>query len=74
MPDFLIRLATVQPSHLIFETKGFDPLLDVKTAAAARWVAAVNAEGSYGQWRYAVVEKLDEINQRIDEAVKSLGD
>jgi len=74
VPDFLIRLGTAKPSHLIFETKGFDPLLDIKAAAAERWVAAVNAEGSYGRWRYAVSLKLDEINPRIDEAVKSLKD
>lgn len=30
-------------------TKGYDPLEDVKRAAAERWVAAVNADGAYGQ-------------------------
>jgi type III restriction enzyme len=34
--------------HLVLETKGYDPREEVKWAAAERWVAAVNAEGSYG--------------------------
>ncbi len=27
----------------------------MKAAAAQRWVDAVNADGSFGEWRYAVV-------------------
>jgi type III restriction enzyme len=30
--------------YLILETKGFDELADVKSAAAQRWVTAVNAD------------------------------
>jgi hypothetical protein len=26
-------------------------------AAARRWVDAVNADGTYGQWRYVLVKK-----------------
>jgi type III restriction enzyme len=48
VPDFLIRLKSDPPSHLILETKGHDPLEAVKRSAAERWVAAVNADGSYG--------------------------
>jgi type III restriction enzyme len=47
--------------HLILETKGFDPLEAVKTAAAKRWVAAVNADGSHGRWRYAVAKRIVDI-------------
>ena len=43
MPDFIIRLKTEPPVHLILETKGYDPLEEVKKAAAERWVDAVNA-------------------------------
>jgi type III restriction enzyme len=42
-------------SALIVETKGCDELAEVKAAAAARWVAAVNADGRFGTWRYAMV-------------------
>ena len=34
VPDFIIRLRTDPPVHLILETKGFDPLEEVKRAAA----------------------------------------
>jgi type III restriction enzyme len=42
---------------LIAETKGYDPLEDVKKAAAQRWCAAVNAEGGRGLWNYAIVKR-----------------
>ena len=65
-PDFLIRLKSDPPMHLILETKGYDPLEDVKRAAAERWVAAVNADGSYGRWRYALVKKVPDVIKAID--------
>jgi hypothetical protein len=46
LPDFIVRLRN--GVHLILETKGHDPLEEVKAQAAQRWAAAVNAEGSYG--------------------------
>ncbi|MGH7331193.1 MAG: BPTD_3080 family restriction endonuclease, partial [Candidatus Rokuibacteriota bacterium] len=62
LPDFIVRL-TSQPSlHLILETKGFDPLEEVKTAAAKRWVAAVNSDGTYGRWRYEVAKRVADIS------------
>lgn len=61
-PDFIVRLKTKPVLHLILETKGYDPDEEVKTAAAHRWVNAVNADGTYGQWRYAVVHKTGEID------------
>jgi hypothetical protein len=33
----------------------------VKRAAAERWVAGVNADGSYGPWRYALMKKMTDI-------------
>jgi type III restriction enzyme len=71
LPDFLVRLATNPPRHLILETKGFDLLEEVKRGAAERWVAAVNAEGTYGRWSYAVARKMTEINAMIEAACKS---
>jgi type III restriction enzyme len=62
MPDFIIRLKADPPTHLILETKGFDPLEEVKRAAAERWVNAVNADGTYGTWRYALVRKPTEVS------------
>jgi hypothetical protein len=61
VPDFIIRLVGAPPVHLILETKGFDDLADIKAQAAQRWVNAVNADGSFGTWRYAMVRKLAEI-------------
>lgn len=61
MPDFIVRLKTDPAVHVIVETKGYDPLEDVKRAAAERWVAAVNAEGSYGRWAYRVAKKTTEV-------------
>jgi type III restriction enzyme len=61
-PDFIIRLKTDPPLHLILETKGFDELEEVKAAAADRWVAAVNAEGSYGFWAYRIARKPTEVS------------
>ena len=57
VPDFIVRLKTEPASHLILETKGYDPLEEVKAAAAERWVAAVNADGTYGPWAYTSREE-----------------
>jgi type III restriction enzyme len=65
IPDFIIRLQS--DKHLILETKGFDPLKDVKRAAAERWVDAVNAEGSYGSWAYVVTDRITKISQLLTE-------
>ena len=40
----------------------------VKRAAAERWVAAVNADGTLGHWCYAVAKKMTEINAIIEAA------
>jgi type III restriction enzyme len=67
-PDFILRLKGDPPLHLILETKGYDPLEEVKRAAAERWVAAVNAEGSFGRWGYALVKKPSEIGPALSRA------
>jgi type III restriction enzyme len=68
MPDFIVRLNGAAPVHVIVETKGYDPLEDVKRAAAERWVAAVNAEGSYGRWAYRIAKKTTEVSGIITAA------
>jgi type III restriction enzyme len=66
VPDFIVRLKG--GVHLILETKGFDPKLEVKRAAAERWVAAVNADGTKGQWKYALVDSAPGVRKALDEA------
>jgi len=65
VPDFIIRLKGDPPTHLILETKRHDPLAEIKQDAANRWVNAVNAEGSYGEWRYEMVRKIEETGEKI---------
>ncbi|MBI4389851.1 MAG: DEAD/DEAH box helicase family protein [Nitrospinae bacterium] len=65
VPDFIIRLK--DGTNLILETKGYDPLTEVKIEAAQRWIHAVNAEGSYGIWKYAMARKPEEVEKCIEE-------
>jgi type III restriction enzyme len=62
-------LKTEPEEHLILETKGFDPLEEVKKAAAMRWINAVNAEGSWEKWHYAIVRKPTDVSQKIEDVV-----
>jgi type III restriction enzyme len=66
IPDFIIKL--MDGTFLILETKGYDPLAEVKVAAAHRWVDAVNAEGSFGHWSYAIAWNPNEVPTLIDSA------
>jgi type III restriction enzyme len=63
-PDFLVKLTN--GVTLILETKGHDKLEGVKRQAAERWVRAVNADGSHGEWRYELVHNMNEIPVIID--------
>jgi len=69
VPDFIIRLKTEPTSNLIIETKGYDPLEEVKRAAADRWVKAVNADGTYGKWQYAIAKKTSDVPEILDKSV-----
>jgi type III restriction enzyme len=71
-PDFLIRLKCDPPCHVILETKGYDELEEVKRAAAERWVAAVNAEGSFGRWQYVLVKKVTDITAVLNVALANV--
>ncbi|HYZ77277.1 MAG TPA: hypothetical protein VE596_07865 [Gaiellaceae bacterium] len=64
LPDFIIRLEN--GVHLILETKGYDPLEEVKAAAAQRWASAVTADGSFGEWRYEIVHDIGSVRPAID--------
>src|SRR6202165_4140560 len=41
VPDFIVRLKTEPPLHLIIEVKGYDERAEVKAQAAQKWVDAV---------------------------------
>jgi type III restriction enzyme len=69
VPDFIIRLSTTSPLNLIIETKGYDDLAEVKSAAAQRWVAAVNADGRFGRWQFTMVRKVHEVRRVLDSIV-----
>jgi hypothetical protein len=66
LPDFIVRLAGTEPLHLILETKGYDPMKELKAAAAERWVRAVNAEGTKGRWAYRMVSHPSEVPAVVD--------
>jgi len=65
-PDFLIRMEMKDERYVLLETKGYDPLADVKQAAAERWCAAVNAHGGYGRWLYKMVRRPEDIRSLLD--------
>ena len=46
----------------ILETKGYDALADIKSQAAPRWVSAVNADGRFGRWRYAMAKSPGDVS------------
>jgi type III restriction enzyme len=71
IPDFIIRLVSSDglPTHLILETKGYYLLDDVKAAAAERWCAAVNEDGRYGEWRFAMARRMEDVQYLIDGAL-----
>lgn len=71
-PDFIIRLNCRSLCYVILETKGYDELEEVKTAAAFRWGNAVNAEGSYGRWLYKIQRRPTDILSAIDQAMREL--
>jgi type III restriction enzyme len=74
IPDFIIRLKpngkAAAARHLILETKGYDPKEGLKHEAARRWVKAVNADGQYGHWQYALVKSVGEVAGAIAEAAR----
>jgi type III restriction enzyme len=67
VPDFIVRLA--DGTQLILETKGYDPTAEIKEAAAHRWVDAVNADGTFGVWRFVLTRDPNEIPSLIETAL-----
>ena len=66
IPDFIVRLKGDKPINLVLETKGYDELLEVKRAAAERWVAAVNVDGTHGTWRYELAIRPELVTGILD--------
>jgi type III restriction enzyme len=78
-PDFLVRLAEQPRCTVILEVKGRpDPVEQVKGAAARRWCSAINAEGSFGWWGYAIIRDPKEtaavLEAMVGEAQRSVPD
>ena len=65
IPDFIIHLTGPEPRYLILETKGYDPLSEVKEQAAQRWVRAVNATGSFGRWAFNIVTEIAAVHETV---------
>jgi type III restriction enzyme len=65
LPDFIIRLDGGKSRYLILEVKGHDPLEEVKSAAAQRWVNAVNSDNRFGAWSYRLVKRVSEIAEAM---------
>ncbi|MBZ0168323.1 restriction endonuclease [Candidatus Methylomirabilis lanthanidiphila] len=74
LPDFLVRLQRdgSEAGTLVLETKGYDPLTAAKEAGARRWVAAINADGSHGQWAYRLIRFPTDTPEAIRSAVEEL--
>lgn len=73
IPDFIVAFKDAPNHFLILETKGYDENAAVKVNAAERWVKAVNADGAYGTWEYAIAFSVDEARQKLDEVCDKLG-
>jgi type III restriction enzyme len=69
-PDFIVRMAGDPPVHVILETKGFDPLAEVKAAAAERWVAAVNADAKFGIWWFMLARSIPAVRELVEKAAR----
>jgi type III restriction enzyme len=63
-----VRLKTEPPIHLILEVKGYDELQEVKAQAARKWVAAINADRTYGRWACGLAKKPAEVKKLIFDA------
>lgn len=72
MPDFIVRLAGTKDRFVIFETKGHDDRLAEKQTAAQRWVDAINRDGRFGVWSYALLQDRARIAHEIDTALTRL--
>jgi type III restriction enzyme len=71
-PDFIIAFHAFPNEFLILETKGYDPLMDVKRAAAERWCRAVNADGKCGTWHYLLTTNIHDVPQILNDPDRAI--
>ncbi|HXA17455.1 MAG TPA: DEAD/DEAH box helicase family protein [Thermoanaerobaculia bacterium] len=68
-PDFIVKLTN--GLSVVLEVKGFDrPDTSLKTAAAYRWLEAVNHWGGLGRWDYVLVHDPQQVGEQLREFVK----
>ncbi len=64
VPDFIVKGSS--GANLVLELKGQkSPQNDAKHAAMAEWVAAVNEDGRFGLWKWAVAYRPVEVHDLI---------
>jgi type III restriction enzyme len=69
-PDFLIRLSNNE--YLILETKGVDSQQNqTKRDFLNEWVKAVNIQGGFGKWSWAVSFNPNDIGVILENSVKT---
>ena len=67
-PDFIIRLKTGK--FLILETKGQDTQQDkTKREFLDEWARAVNENGGFGKWQWAVSKNPADVAEILDNAI-----
>ena len=72
VPDFIVRPTAGSDGEFlntVLETKGYDPLREVKEAAAVRWANAFNADGRFGKWRFRMANSVADVSYILNEAV-----
>ena len=66
-PDFIVRCVGRSNAHLILETKmARDDYKEAKRAAALRWCAAVTTSGKFGEWRYEMVSRPEDVRAAVE--------
>jgi len=72
IPDFIVRLGPER--FVLLEGKGRQTSKDdAKETATRRWIVAVNDDGRWGTWSYAVVRAKAEVREVIDSAMSVIG-
>jgi type III restriction enzyme len=68
-PDFIIQLKN--GNYLVLETKGQDTPKDrTKRAFLDEWTNAVNQQGGFGKWLWAVSKDPTDVKQILEEMIK----
>lgn len=73
LPDFLVRIDAEdhQETKLILEVKGWlHGQVTAKNQAARKWVEAVNHEGAWGRWAFAIVYAPKFVPEIIDRVAR----